>query len=118
MKQTNCTISGCINEGRYCRIHLKETFTPYAKPKKENDNRKEQNKQYRKEARRFITTHPRCAVCSQPSTEVHHKAGRIGELLLDQTKWLAVCSDCHVKITEDSDWAIRKGYSESRLNKN
>jgi hypothetical protein len=82
---------------------------------KTSDKLKEELKTYRKEARRFLSQHPLCAICKQPATTVHHKAGRIGELLLDKSKWLQLCLPCHQQVTEDSAWAIKNGYSESRL---
>ena len=47
--------------------------------------------------------------------EVHHKRGRIGDLLLDETHWLAVSRKGHVKIEMNPRWAKEMGFSESRL---
>lgn len=59
-----------------------------------------------------------CAVkldgCMIQATEVHHKKGREGVLLIDQSKWLPACRNCHNYITENSKWAISKGFSISR----
>ena len=62
-----------------------------------------------------------CAVCiveqepiPQRATQVHHKKGRIGKLLLDKRFWLGVCDEHHRVITEHSAEAIRKGYSLPR----
>jgi hypothetical protein len=92
-----------------------EVVKPMKQPKKTGDDLKEKMKVYRKERRRFITLHPKCAVCGGESNQIHHKQGRIGDLLLDQSKWIAVCLPCHDWITEHSDEAIKLGYSESRL---
>jgi len=54
--------------------------------------------------------------CTGNATECHHKAGR-GEYLLDDTKYLALCHNCHVFITEHSQFAMERGFSESRLSK-
>jgi hypothetical protein len=54
--------------------------------------------------------------CTGKATECHHKAGR-GEYLLDDTKYLALCHNCHVFITEHSQFAMERGFSESRLSK-
>lgn len=112
-----CTVKGCRNEGRYCRLHLTETFKPASKLHKESGSRKELNKQYRKLAKLFITTHPRCQVkgCKNVSECVHHKAGRIGDLLLDRDYFLAVCMGHHRQIEENPQWAKENGYSVSRL---
>lgn len=116
MNKSLCIVKGCRNEGRYCRVHIGETFAPLKVVNKTGDKLKEDLKIYRKEARRYITQHPQCGICKQPATTIHHRQGRIGDLLLDKTKWLQLCMDCHVKVTEDSAWAIKMGYSVSRLN--
>lgn len=57
----------------------------------------------------------RCAVCQiKEATEVHHKQGKIGNLLLEQTKWLPICRVCHTEITINSKEAIEQGYSLKR----
>jgi hypothetical protein len=120
MIKTICKISTCLNFGKYCRRpgHTAEKIEPMRTVPKTGDKLKQDLKAYRREARLFITLNPKCKVCGAKATEIHHKQGRIGELLLDKTKWLAVCSDCHQRITEDSDWAIKNGYSISRLANN
>lgn len=67
---------------------------------------------YRKEAKEFLAHYPLCqacpvlvgaeiypapagALCQNPTSEVHHKAGRVGNMLRNQAYWLAVCRDCH-----------------------
>lgn len=83
----------------------------------ESDTRKALNRNYRKEASVFISLHPICEVasCSNKSASVHHKEGRIGDLLMDKSKWLAVCISCHQKIEHSPEWAKENGYSDSRL---
>lgn len=110
-----CSVKGCLNEGRYCRLHQVQTFKSSAPIKKESDSAKEVNKEYTKRAKKFITQHPKCKVCGMPSQCVHHKAGRIGENLLNQKTWLPVCLSCHKMIEENPKEAKAKGYSVSRL---
>jgi hypothetical protein len=119
MKITLCTVRGCRNEGHYCRIHLVQTVKPLPAIKKESDGMKEVMKDYRKEARKFITVNPKCGVkgCSHISEEVHHQGGRIGENLMNKKKWFPVCHDHHRQITDDPTWAEENGYSVSRLQK-
>lgn len=66
----------------------------------------------------FIAKHPLCQAnicgCTKASTEIHHKKGRIGKLLLYVKYWLAVCSHCHTYITENSKWAIENNFSIKR----
>lgn len=112
-----CNVPGCYNFGKYCRRegHTKEIVKPYAKPQKEADNKKAVMNLYRKKARLFISKHPKCAVCSGKSECVHHKAGRIGDNLMNEKTWLPVCLSCHTIIEQNPDYAKQKGYSVSRL---
>ena len=57
----------------------------------------------------------RCPITGQMTTEIHHKKGRVGKLLLDQNYWLAVSREGHRKIEENPEWAKEMGYSVSRL---
>lgn len=117
IKQQLCIVRGCLNEGRYCRLHQVETFKPAAKINKEADSRKEVNAQYRKVAKKFITINPKCQVkgCNNVSECVHHMRGRVGEVLLDTRHFLAVCLEHHRQIEENPEWAKKEGYSKSRL---
>jgi len=54
--------------------------------------------------------------CTQKSTDVHHKAGRVGDNYLKISTWLAVCRSCHRWIEENAEAAKDLGFSESRLN--
>jgi len=67
-----------------------------------------------------------CPVTGQPTTDIHHKAGRVGfadqwarinnvSLLLDTRFWLAVSRDGHRQIEENPAWAKELGYSLNRL---
>ena len=68
----------------------------------------------------FITAKPRCEAklvgCTGNSTDVHHKAGRVGENYLKIGTWLAVCRSCHRWIEDNPEAAKELGLSESRLN--
>ncbi len=57
-----------------------------------------------------------CAVYpSIPSSQVHHMAGRIGELLNDTSKWLAVSDIGHEWIETHPELSRERGFSLSRL---
>lgn len=52
-----------------------------------------------------------CDVChSERPTEVHHKRGRVGDLLTDRRHWLAVGQKCHRWIHENIEEARTLGY--------
>ncbi len=44
------------------------------------------------------------------STEIHHTNKRRGEMLNDETHWLAVCRANHERIENDKAWARRAGF--------
>ena|ERR1035437_1916828 len=65
---------------------------------------------YAKKARAFIEANPECQACAEvhdifrearPSSQIHHRAGRNGKLLLDERYWLPVCAPCHRWITDN-----------------
>lgn len=69
----------------------------------------------------YLKMFPNCQVssddCTHIATQVHHRAGRIGNNMLDTTIWLSVCHTCHELIERNPLWAYEKGYSIKRLNK-
>lgn len=78
-----------------------------------------QDKEYSQKRRIFLELKPNCEArlpgCSLQGTQVHHKAGRIGDLYLDERYWFSVCAHCHKWITENSKESIQKGFSLPRL---
>lgn len=69
----------------------------------------------------FMKAHPVCMAgwsnCTQYSEQVHHMAGRTGDLMLDSSKWVAVCPTCHQEIELAPLKAKKLGLSKSRLDK-
>lgn len=63
----------------------------------------------------FLTEQPWCLRCGGAATEVHHRAGRSGALLLDDSKWAAMCHGCHMYATEHPAEAIERGWSLPRV---
>ena len=73
--------------------------------------RKGEAREYSRKRKAFLEEHPDCnvwfpawvqgmgywamPVCERKSTDVHHKAGRLGGNYLDETTWLPVCRACH-----------------------
>lgn len=49
-------------------------------------------------------------VCMIHATDIHHKAGRIGELLTNTSYFLPVCRACHRYIHDHSAWAEEQGF--------
>ena len=79
---------------------------------------------YRPIRDKYLSEHPICEVadCNNPTTNLHHKAGRTGyfdeesrfkglKLLWDVRFFMACCSQCHPKrIHENPKWAYENGY--------
>lgn len=109
----------------YCSIKCYHEAKP-PKPKKaastiakRSKKRETQEKLYSQLRKAYLAKpeNKTCPITKQPSTEVHHKKGRIGDLLLDTRYWLAVSREGHRKIEENPEWAKEMGYSLSRLEK-
>jgi hypothetical protein len=117
-----CNVEGCYSFGRYCKLHKVESIKPASTIKKVSDKTADiLKKKYNPIARQFIKSHPKCQAklmnCEGVSSCIHHKAGRIGELLIDTKLFLAVCFSCHRFIEDNPEEAKKKGFSISRLTK-
>lgn len=67
-------------------------------------------KTYREQAKIFLAQNPKCAVLfGRRSTEIHHRFGRRGRLLLWQPGWLAVSALAHAAIHRLPAEARRQG---------
>lgn len=84
--------------------------------KKVSERRKQQNAEYKKLRIQFLLDNPRCEVFPElASSEVHHGAGRIEDLLCDMSTWKAVSRRGHQKIELFPEWAKSQGFSMERL---
>lgn len=81
--------------------------------------RKLQNAEYLKLRLDFLNLNQKCEAllsdCTAYATDVHHKKGRTGRLLIDTRYWKAVCRSCHRWIEEHPIEAKEKGFSLDRL---
>ena len=107
------------NKDKYC----KECWYTIEKPKSiapVSKKRQVAMDEYSKRRLAFLSLHQTCQAklvgCTGPSTDVHHKAGRVGDNYLNMNTWLAVCRDCHTYIETHPEEAKELGLSESRLN--
>lgn len=70
---------------------------------------------YAQKARAFKRKYPFCTLCwVRPTQDVHHLAGRRGDRLLDDTKWIALCRLCHDWIHANPKLAKQRGLMLSR----
>ncbi len=75
------------------------------KLRKQSPRRAREARVYDRTRKQFLEQHRFCAgpaklweICTALSTDVHHKAGRLGSNYLDTATWLAVCRPCHNRI--------------------
>lgn len=110
---------GHITTNGYCTI-CGTGKTEKKKPKplrKVSKKRIEENKEYSAVAKKYLELFPICEVenCDNKSEQIHHVAGRLGNLLTDTDNFLAVCGICHQYIELNPLWAKEHGYSKTRL---
>jgi hypothetical protein len=56
-----------------------------------------------------------CPITKKPTTDIHHKKGRVGSLFLDENYWVALSREGHKFVEENPEWARKNGYSLDRL---
>ena len=121
--------AGCEKEKHIWKSHGKEKYCKECwysidKPKSispVSKKRQVEMDEYSKLRMVFLIAKPLCeaylvGTCTRTSTDVHHKAGRVGENYLKIGTWLAVCRNCHTWIENNPEEAKELGFSESRLN--
>jgi len=107
------------NDGgnRYCRnCWYKKNPVKIAK---KSEKQKVKDESYKLINKAYLIKNPICAAklpgCLGKSSQVHHKKGRIGDLLIDTKYFLAVCMHCHQVIENNPELAKKLNLSESRL---
>ena len=98
-------------------LAMKTGLKPHGKARKKQPKRvrpvsKARAKQlslYRKLRAGYLYLNPTCSCCDAPATEIHHKAGRAGKLLLDSTYWLSICRPCHLLIDQSRTESYNRG---------
>lgn len=96
-----------------CFYSIKKPAKDRPKIRVFSTKRQAELREYRKVRDEYMRDHKQCEVdgCNKRSTNIHHKAGRIGNLLTDVNYFMACCSECHPKkIHENPSWAREKGY--------
>lgn len=125
-----CQIEGCghLSENRdigLCATHARQqrkASAPKEKPKRQRISKTAdpvRDKIYLAIRTLYLAQFPNCAVCEddgkqETATDIHHKKGRTGDLLLDPRFFIGVCRNCHRWIEENHVDAIEAGWSLSR----
>jgi 5-methylcytosine-specific restriction endonuclease McrA len=79
------------------------------KLKQVSDKRKHLNKEYASVRREYFEKHPRCEICENQASDIHHKKKR-GKNLSNIDSFMAVCRLCHNRIHDNPAWAKEMGY--------
>ena len=135
MQSKKKVCSGCNQErfiwkndkgNRYCKqcwssqnVTVKPT-RPSKPIAHRSTKRAKQEREYLKVRKAFLLSSQSCqaqlpTICTTQATDIHHKKGRIGELLTDPTYFLAVCRACHTWIELNPGKAKELGYSISKI---
>lgn len=118
----NCAVEGCkwpVWGKGYCKSHQRLRIDKKPKrPKYRTEKRAAQEAEYSRERKPWLELPENMWCAVYPwlrSTQVHHKAGRDGEMLLVKKYWLSVSDEGHRKIEMNPDWARDNGFTLSRL---
>lgn len=66
---------------------------------------------YSKKRREFLARFKWCQMCDDvPPSDVHHRCGRVGAKLNDESQWFALCRRCHDLIHSRPSEARAKGW--------
>jgi hypothetical protein len=97
----------------------KKPTTKRSPIKKLSVKRKLETVQYLKLRLDYLNKYPKCQArlfgCSEWATEIHHKGGRIGSKLTDDSLFLAVCRKCHTFIELNPTFAKENQLSINRI---
>ena len=113
----------CIEGKKYCKACAYKTLPNTKKTiNKISVKKQKQDGEYSKLRKLYLESHLFCeaklpGICTLEATDIHHKAGRIGENYLKVSEWLAVCRSCHKFIEENPIIAKELNFSKNRLNK-
>lgn len=114
-----CKLHNCFpdNPCHYCKRQAER-----AKKKpipKRTDKRAKIDRVYNARVKVWKVENPLCMArldgCMRITTDCHHIEPRTEKNLLIEENWMPVCPPCHRRITDDSNNAIEKGLSKSRL---
>lgn len=113
-----CTIEGCLSKGRYCRFpgHQKAREKKRFLLSKVAEPRKDENKIYEKNKKKYLREHAFCQAalegCTKIAVAIHHiRKRRTEDDRVNPKFFLAVCNHCHEKIEADPAMSYRKKLS-------
>lgn len=116
--QKFCEDQECISAKlEYQANKMSGAKKPQKPIKKVSDKRSVENLQYSADRIVFLgkPENKICPITKKPTTDVHHKKGRVGSLFLDQRYWVALSREGHKYVEENPEWAKTNGFSLNRL---
>ena len=118
-----CNKEDCNNPrfgGGYCRYH--QGYRTDKKPKalsSVSDKQRERIAKYKVIRDEYMQTYPRCEFpeCPNASQDLHHGAGKVGDLLFNTKYFVALCRMHHSWVEVHPKEAKELGLSFTRLDK-
>jgi len=112
-KYPNSCSQECYKASKKVDIKLK-SLKPIPNVSKK---RQAENLQYQVLRKKFLEKPENkiCPITGQPTTDVHHKKGRVGKLFLDTKYWIALSREGHQYVEENPNWAKDHFFSLKRL---
>jgi len=103
----------------YCSTKCEKACKKRTPLKKVSEKRKKENILYSELRIDFLSLPENqiCPITGQPTTDIHHKKGRIGKLLTDTNYWIALSREGHEFVESNPEWAYENGYSLKRNQK-
>ena len=117
-KCLNCEKDSIIWSKGHCKncFHAKN---PPKKIAKISNKHFEALKEYRIVRDNFMKQNPSCQAnlkgCTKKATDLHHKKGRTGKLLIDTKNFMSLCRSCHNKIEDGGEWVYETGFKVKRI---
>lgn len=117
-----CLAKGCnydVFSNKYCKFHqwmrpdkMEKAYKPKKRKKIKviSDSMRAKYAKYRPLRDKYMVEHPDCEICGNRSQDLHHKAGRVGDLMSNIDYFMAVCRKHHNWIHENPKEAREKGY--------
>ena len=118
MNKNICSVKGCINEGRYCRIHPVGSLNKQ-KPIAPRSKKLAaiMRKEYVPQVKEMIADKAECKikspVCIKKAQGFHHLQGREGKNLTGKKK-IPACNPCNLFIEKNDAWARANGFKLSK----
>jgi hypothetical protein len=119
MRAPLCTVKGCINQGRYCRLHPSGSLKEPKKIAPRSEKlAKVMKKEYVPQVKEMVEANTPCKVkspvCTGKAQGFHHLKGREGKLLTDKRHKIPSCNPCNRFVEVNDAWARANGLKLSK----